>query len=223
MAARRVRRAHHGRLWRPARVATPTRPATGPARPRSRPPIPPATAQHQARPGRSRRAAKAPPPALTPAPLSRPGRRSGAPLAGRNARHPQAAARHQPQKLNGITGKGAGQQPATTYTYSTRRGPWWAPPLLPQPRCPEFLPMPQPQRSPGAREGHQAWRGCAQPDRGALRRPVALAPCTLHAGAAGYPANRRPAARTAKDCGKARLMPELGDRLSRAIGGCTRP
>jgi hypothetical protein len=81
----------------------------------------------------------------------------------------------------------------------------------------------QPQCSPGAREGHEAWRGCAQPDRGALRRPAALALSTLHAGAAGYLAARRPAARTANDRGNGRLMPELVTASLAAIGRCARP
>jgi hypothetical protein len=105
MAARRVRRAHHGRLWRPARVATPTRPPTGTTTPPSRQPVRTAAARHQARPGRPRHAARAPPPAFTPAPSGRLGGRSGAPLNRPQPRHAEAVVRHQPQKPNGITGK----------------------------------------------------------------------------------------------------------------------
>ena len=111
MAARRIRRAHHGRLWRPARVATPTRPPTGTTTPPSRQPVRTAAARHQARPGRPRHAARAPPPALTPAPPGRPGCRSGAPLDGRNPGTHRRPRGHQPQKPHGITRKGAGQQP----------------------------------------------------------------------------------------------------------------
>jgi hypothetical protein len=171
MAARRIRRAHHGRLWRPARVATPTSPTTGPARPHSRQPVPPAAAQHQARPGRPPHAARAPPPALTPAPPRRPGRRSGATLTGRNPGG-RAASTHKPHRS---TRKGAGQQPQIP---TARGGVPGGPRRCCRSRnargsCPSHA---QPQRSPGAREGHQAWRGCAQPDRDALRRPAALPP-----------------------------------------------
>jgi hypothetical protein len=78
MAARRVRRAHHGRLWRPARVATPTRAATATTAPPSREPARPATRCHHTGPRRPpRHPTRAPAPALTPAPAARLARRSG--------------------------------------------------------------------------------------------------------------------------------------------------
>jgi hypothetical protein len=78
MAARRVRRAHHGRLWRPARVATPTRAATATTAPPSRKSARPATRCHHTGPRRPpRHPTRAPAPALTPAPAARLARRSG--------------------------------------------------------------------------------------------------------------------------------------------------
>jgi hypothetical protein len=71
MAARRVRRADDGRLWRPARMATPTRTIPCPTASPARQPARTATARHQPHPGRPRHAARAPAPALTPAPPAR--------------------------------------------------------------------------------------------------------------------------------------------------------
>jgi hypothetical protein len=184
MAARRVRRAHDGRLWRPARVATTTRPTTGPARPHSRQPVAPAAAQHQARPGRRRSAAKAPPPALTPAQSGRPGCRSGAPLSRPQTRHPQAAARHQPQKPNAITTKGAGQQPATTDTYSTRRGPPVGPAVPAAAQMPGVLADAPASAQPrcARRPPSVAWVCVARPGRIAPTRSAGALPAARGRG-----------------------------------------